>query len=52
MARPHTLREADDRGSLSWLMAQRFRAPEREPCPYCGVRGDIGCKHREAGHGA
>lgn len=19
---------------------------EREPCPMCGVRGDIGCKHR------
>lgn len=20
----------------------------RDPCPYCGVRGDIGCRHRTA----
>lgn len=20
----------------------------RDPCPYCAVRGDIGCKHRRA----
>lgn len=20
----------------------------RDPCPYCGVRGDIGCRHRIA----
>ena len=22
---------------------------ERDPCPYCGVRGDVSCKHRVAG---
>ncbi|MDE8654806.1 hypothetical protein [Novosphingobium album (ex Liu et al. 2023)] len=21
-------------------------APDREPCPRCGTRGDIGCRHR------
>lgn len=21
---------------------------DRDPCPKCGVRGDIGCKHRRA----
>lgn len=22
------------------------RRVDRDPCPYCGVRADIGCKHR------
>lgn len=21
---------------------------DRDPCPKCGVRGDVGCKHRKA----
>lgn len=24
------------------------RRVDRDPCPYCGVRADIGCKHRGA----
>lgn len=34
---------------------ERYRAKHdtltivhRDPCPKCGVRGDIGCKHRRA----
>lgn len=23
-----------------------FQTVSRDPCPKCGVRGDIGCKHR------
>lgn len=23
--------------------------PDREPCPRCSVRGDVGCEHRPAG---
>jgi hypothetical protein len=25
---------------------RRMMAPSREPCPYCNVRGDLGCKHQ------
>lgn len=24
------------------------RRVDRDPCTYCGTRGDIGCKHRRA----
>ena len=23
---------------------------DRDPCPMCGIRGDIGCKHRSVDH--
>lgn len=26
-----------------------LRRVDRDPCPMCGVRGDIGCKHRRVG---
>lgn len=28
--------------------ADSLRITNREPCPMCGVRGDIGCKHKRA----
>lgn len=28
---------------------QARRVFDRDPCPKCGVRGDVGCKHRGAG---
>ena len=27
--------------------AQSFRVPERDPCPWCETRGDLGCRHRQ-----
>lgn len=30
---------------------EAMRMPDREPCGFCGVRGDIGCKHQGAHHG-
>ena len=27
-------------------LALRDATPSRDPCPYCGVRGDIGCRHK------
>lgn len=27
---------------------ERLRKVGRDPCTYCGVRGELGCKHRRA----
>lgn len=32
-------------GAKEWSTLTIVR---RDPCPRCGVRGDIGCKHRSA----
>lgn len=30
------------------LKAREMPRVERDPCSYCGARGDLGCKHRRA----
>lgn len=31
------------------ILAELPRAVSRDPCPNCGVRGDVGCIHRPVG---
>lgn len=44
-----------DDGELVRRLGGSTRGPHpavrvvRDPCPRCGVRGDLGCKHRPAG---
>lgn len=61
----HNMRlEGDKRLPREWAdRTRRHTAPvvhmgklpprvDRDPCPRCGVRGDIGCRHRVAPWGA
>lgn len=35
-----------DRRTMAEKREQAPIAVDRDPCPQCGVRGDIGCKHK------
>jgi hypothetical protein len=49
-ARPAKVRaEAPPRGRGPNAEHAIILTESRDPCPYCGVRGDIGCKHRARG---
>jgi hypothetical protein len=47
-------RQKEDRTIIALRAAEREQAiadlprHDRDPCSYCGVRGDIGCHHRQA----
>lgn len=49
MAAPHNPRSPDRGASaLERARAVAGAAQDRDPCTYCGVRGEIGCRHRRA----
>lgn len=47
MARRNKLTFAGD-GAHYYEAAQQYRAAERRPCQFCGVRSDVGCRHQVA----